>query len=300
MLRIVPFSEPYTEAVVAVILPIQQHEFGIPISLDAQPDLLSIRAFYQVGSGNFWVALVDDEVVGTIALLDIGNSQGALRKMFVKTGYRGCEHGVAKALLDTLLEWCAQRGVADVFLGTTDKFLAAHRFYEKHGFVSECRDGLPAAFPVMAVDTKFYRRSVPSACAFCAIASGLAPADIVYSDAATIAFVDLRQFHPGHMLVIPRAHVPDVRDLDDATGAAVMATVARVTRAVARAFPNEGLSLWHSIGPAAFQEVPHLHVHIHPRLAGDDFLRVYPAEPPTSLAEDRARYAAMVRQALGK
>ena len=44
-----------------------------------------------------------------------------------------------------------------------------------------------------------------------------------------------------------------------------MATVARITGAVGRAFPSEGLSLWHSIGPAAFQEVPHLHFHIHPR-----------------------------------
>ena len=91
-----------------------------------------------------------------------------------------------------------------------------------------------------------------------------------------MAIVDLRQFHPGHTIVIPRHHFHDIREIDDATGAALMAMVSRVTRAVGNAFPNQGLSLWHSIGEAADQEVPHLHIHVHPRLVGDDMLRIYP------------------------
>jgi len=121
---------------------------------------------------------------------------------------------------------------------------------------------------------------------------------MVYEDALTMAFVDLRQFHPGHTLVIPRAHVADVRELDEALGAALMTTVVRVTRAVAAAFPHEGLSLWHSIGDAAFQEVPHLHIHIHPRFAGDDLLRVYPRSPTTPDCETRNGYAALIRDHL--
>jgi histidine triad (HIT) family protein len=58
-----------------------------------------------------------------------------------------------------------------------------------------------------------------------------------------------------------------------------MATVTRMTRAVGQAFPSEGISLWHSIGPAAFQEIPHLHIHIHPRKPDDNFLRIYPSVP---------------------
>jgi histidine triad (HIT) family protein len=99
-------------------------------------------------------------------------------------------------------------------------------------------------------------------CVFCDIVTGAAPASIVYQDALTMAFVDLRQFHPGHTLVMPCRHFNDVRELDDVTGAALMVTVARVTRAVSAAFPNEGLSLWCSIGEAAFQEVPHLHIQV--------------------------------------
>ncbi|MGE4073794.1 MAG: HIT family protein [Lysobacterales bacterium] len=135
-------------------------------------------------------------------------------------------------------------------------------------------------------------------CVFCAIAAGHAPASVVFADELTLAFVDLRQFHPGHMLVIPRAHLNDVRELDERTGSAVMASVARITRAVAQVFPNDGLSLWHSIGPSAFQEVPHLHIHIHPRLPDDGFLRVYPREPVTADADLREDYARRLRAAL--
>jgi histidine triad (HIT) family protein len=135
-------------------------------------------------------------------------------------------------------------------------------------------------------------------CIFCEIAHGRAAASIVYQDELTMAFVDLRQFHPGHTLVIPRRHLADVRDLDEVVGAALMSTLCRITRAVGDAFENEGLSLWHSIGPAAFQEVPHLHFHVHPRKTGDDFLRVYPGQLPTSDRATRELYAARIRESL--
>ena len=149
------------------------------------------------------------------------------------------------------------------------------------------------------VSASFARMShLTAPCVFCEIVTGAVPASIVYRDALTMAFVDLRQFHPGHTLVMPCRHFNDVRELDDVTGAALMATVARVTRAVSAAFPNEGLSLWHSIGDAAFQEVPHLHIHVHPRLKDDGVLRVYPDSPPIADQQTRDEYAARLRQHL--
>jgi predicted N-acetyltransferase YhbS len=50
--------------------------------------------------------------------------------------------------------------VKDIFLGTTDKFLAAHRFYEKHGFTEVAKETLPVSFPLMAVDSRFYALSL--------------------------------------------------------------------------------------------------------------------------------------------
>lgn len=159
---IVPFSARHAAGVVSLILPIQQSEFDIPITLEAQPDLQDVHRFYQHGDGGFWVALEGPSVVGTVALLDIGNRQAALRKMFVKATHRGAERGVAKRLLVTLFAWCEARGVRRVYLGTTAKFLAAHRFYEKNAFREISRAELPTSFPVMVVDTKFYFLDVQS------------------------------------------------------------------------------------------------------------------------------------------
>ena len=154
---IVPFAPQHQDGVVAVILPIQRDEFGIPITLADQPDLEDIPGFYRRGAGDFWVALASGEVVGTIALLDIGNRQAALRKMFVTAPFRGAQHGVAGRLLDVLLHHCRARGIREVYLGTTAKFLAAHRFYERRSFVVIDKSALPPAFPAMTVDTRFYR-----------------------------------------------------------------------------------------------------------------------------------------------
>lgn len=121
---------------------------------------MDIPGFYQRGVGNFWVALNDGEVVGTVALLDIGDGNAALRKMFVKATHRGSEHGVAKRLLDTSISWCVANAVREFFLGTTSKFLAAHHFYEKNAFEEISRSELPTSFPVMLVDTRFNCRKL--------------------------------------------------------------------------------------------------------------------------------------------
>ncbi|MGE5677932.1 MAG: GNAT family N-acetyltransferase, partial [Pseudomonadota bacterium] len=81
---------------------------------------------------------------------------GALRKMFVNPEYRGKLYNTAGLLLSELLTWARQQGMGEIYLGTTDKFLAAHRFYEKKGFDLIDRKMLPEAFPVMKVDTRFY------------------------------------------------------------------------------------------------------------------------------------------------
>ncbi|ADG09267.1 N-acetyltransferase [Caulobacter segnis] len=151
-----PFAPGDEDAVIAVILPIQREEFGVAITAADQPDLADIPGWYQVGAGQFWLAELDGRVVGTIALKDIGGGAVALRKMFVRAEARG-PGGVAQALLDGALAHARAHGVSAIWLGTTDAFKAAHRFYERNGFsLVEIAD-LPPAFPRMAVDTRFYR-----------------------------------------------------------------------------------------------------------------------------------------------
>lgn len=150
------YQEDYKNEIIDLILDIQCNEFKIPITREEQPDLSNIPNFYQTGTGNFWMAICDNKLVGTVALLDIGNNQVALRKLFVKPEYRGSRHNTAKLLVSSLLEWAGEHKVEEIFLGTTAKFLAAHRFYEKNGFAEITKQNLPKAFPIMKVDTKFY------------------------------------------------------------------------------------------------------------------------------------------------
>ena len=146
--------------VIALILKIQREEFGVPITLEQQPDLNSIRDFYQKGNGNFWVALYQEKVIGTIALIDIDNRQVALRKMFVDIDYRGGEFRTGQLLLDEALQWMKTRGCTDVFLGTLDIFKAAQKFYRRNGFHELPKSDLPPTFPAMKLDNTFFKKSI--------------------------------------------------------------------------------------------------------------------------------------------
>ncbi|HKT28254.1 GNAT family N-acetyltransferase [Dyella sp.] len=156
-IRLMPFQPQHAAAVAQLIVSIQREEFGFDIDLERQPDLAAIPAYYQQGMGNFWVAMDENKIIGTIALKDIDHHSVALRKMFVAADYRGTAWGIAIKLLHGALDWAKQHAVRSVFLGTTDKFHAAHRFYEKHGFALIDKVQLPAGFPFMPVDTRFYR-----------------------------------------------------------------------------------------------------------------------------------------------
>lgn len=156
MITIQEYKDEYKGDIVKMILKIQQEEYNLPITENDQPDLANIPAFYQENDGNFWVSIYHDQVVGTIALKNIGDGNVVLRKMFVIQEYRGKEKGISKKLLSRLLDWARQKHFREIFLGTTPQFLAAHRFYEKNGFNEIQKENLPTNFPVMEVDKKFY------------------------------------------------------------------------------------------------------------------------------------------------
>ena len=147
--------------IIEIILPIQQLEFGVPITLADQPDLHEIEEFYILKGGNFWGASVDGELGGTIALLRFNEKAGAIRKMFVKKEFRGKEYGIASNLLNELIKYCSENGISDLYLGTVDILHAAIRFYEKKGFIKLNKNELPVDFPVMAADNVFYHLALP-------------------------------------------------------------------------------------------------------------------------------------------
>lgn len=114
-------------------------------------------------------------------------------------------------------------------------------------------------------------------CSFCRIIRGEdLSAEIVCAGPSWVAFFPSEPATPGHTLVVPRAHVPNVWSLDDALGAELMSAVIRVGRAIQNAVTPAGMNLISSSGAVAEQTVFHLHLHVVPRYQGDDIDPIWP------------------------
>ena len=130
-------------------------------------------------------------------------------------------------------------------------------------------------------------------CVFCRIVAGQIPSTRVHEDEHTIAFMDIGQVNPGHVLVAVKKHAANLFELDDAQAAAVARASAKVARVIRAAFEPEGLSVYQANGKAAGQTVFHYHVHLLPRHAGDGMELTWPVKnPPRATLED---YAARIR-----
>lgn len=132
-----------------------------------------------------------------------------------------------------------------------------------------------------------------SECVFCRIVAGQIPSTRVYEDEHTLAFMDIGQVNPGHVLVALKQHVENLYALEEAQAAAVARTGVRVARAIRGAFAPAGLSVYQANGKPAGQTVFHYHVHLLPRHEGDGMELTWPVKnPPRETLEE---YAAKIR-----
>jgi histidine triad (HIT) family protein len=104
-------------------------------------------------------------------------------------------------------------------------------------------------------------------CLFCAIAAGEIPSAMVLRDDDVAAFLDARPVFKGHVLVVPRAHIPTLADVPAAGLATLFAAVQRVARAVEAGLGADGTFV--AMNNKVSQSVPHLHVHVVPRRKKD-------------------------------
>ncbi|WP_461226385.1 HIT family protein [Lacticaseibacillus suihuaensis] len=112
-----------------------------------------------------------------------------------------------------------------------------------------------------------------SDCIFCKIIAGEIPSVKVYEDDTVLAFLDISQATPGHTLVVPKVHVPDLFAYDADLAAAVFARLPKIARAIKASDPRiEGLNVLNNNGEVAYQSVFHSHIHLIPRYStADDF-----------------------------
>ena len=97
------------------------------------------------------------------------------------------------------------------------------------------------------------------------------PAEIVYEDADTLAFLDIHPNNTGHTLVIPKKSVRNLFEMDEQTLTAVMKTVQKVARAVKESMHADGINIAMNNDSAAGQVIFHAHIHVIPRFEGDGF-----------------------------
>ena len=106
-------------------------------------------------------------------------------------------------------------------------------------------------------------------CIFCKIVAGQVPCFKLLEDDKTIAFMDINPVNPGHALAVAKGHWPTVDVIPADVIAAVAQTAQKVAKAVVTELKPNGVNLLQANGAGAGQTVPHLHIHIMPRRAGD-------------------------------
>jgi histidine triad (HIT) family protein len=106
-------------------------------------------------------------------------------------------------------------------------------------------------------------------CVFCKIRDGQIPAVRIREDQRTLAFMDINPLSPGHCLVLSKRHAATIFESAEEDLMAVMVAARKVALAIRDALAPDGLNLLQANGVAAFQSVPHFHLHLIPRWNND-------------------------------
>lgn len=138
---IIKYEQKYQQQIINLILHIQNEEAQINLPVEAQPDLLDIPKYYESNGGEFWIAVENHEVIGTIALMNYGNGNGILKKFFVRADKRSQKIGLE--LYRVFMKKVNEDGYRQILLDTPSVAEASHRFYEKSGFVQISKMDLP-------------------------------------------------------------------------------------------------------------------------------------------------------------
>lgn len=222
------------------------------------------------------LAVGDQPLVSAALLQELAQTAGATGKPLVASYYAGTA-GVpalfARAFFPSLKSLTGDKG-AKAVLQRHAQQMATVPFPQGEIDIDTAEDYRKLQFTV----TEW--RKIMENCIFCKIVQKQIPAQVVYEDAETIAFLDIKPVNPGHTLVIPKKHHVNIFDIDEAAWKNVAATVRKVASAVQKATGGVGINLGMNNEPGAGQLVMHAHVHVMPRRADDKF-RLWPGKEQT-------------------
>jgi molybdopterin-guanine dinucleotide biosynthesis protein A/N-acetylglutamate synthase-like GNAT family acetyltransferase len=126
--HIVPFLAEHTPGFRTLVADTLR-EYGFEPDAQLDPDLADPSAVYEA----LWVALVRDEVVGSVGVRRLGPRHVQLKRMYLRSRLRG--RGVGRKLLQMVLLWAREHHIERISLDTTEQMEAARHLYEAHGFV---------------------------------------------------------------------------------------------------------------------------------------------------------------------
>jgi histidine triad (HIT) family protein len=111
-----------------------------------------------------------------------------------------------------------------------------------------------------------------SNCVFCSIIKKTEPASVVYEDDTCIVIMDIQPVNSGHLLVIPKAHIPYLDEAQNDIGEYMFKVGIKMASALkASDVKCEGVNYLLADDEAAGQEVFHAHLHVFPRFKSDGF-----------------------------
>lgn len=164
--EIVRYTPAHQDQVVALVLHVQNVEYGIGLPLEEQADLLAIEVEYASTGGGFWVAVTPNgQLVGTLGLLvktgHDGRPWGVMKKFFVRADHRGRAAGggpgVGKRLYDRLIAHARGAGLSGVVLDTPAVAERSHAFYTRAGFRRITPEELPLDYHYPDRDSRLFR-----------------------------------------------------------------------------------------------------------------------------------------------
>jgi len=106
-------------------------------------------------------------------------------------------------------------------------------------------------------------------CLFCKIIAGEIPANKIYEDEFTLAFLDIAPVNPGHALIVLKKHVKNIEETSEEDLCYLMKAVKKVGNAIKIGLGVSGYNVQINNDPVAGQAISHIHFHVIPREEGD-------------------------------
>lgn len=158
-MQIIPYQNnpQYQAELVDLINYCQNIEAKLNIKMAEQDDIFQIQTYYQAKGGNFWIALENDKVVGSIALLPLDHQTAVLKKFFTYPDFRGQPQRLGAKLYQTLLDFAQEHSFQRIVLDTPEGETRSHYFYEKKGFKQVSSEDFNANYPYPDRDSRLYQ-----------------------------------------------------------------------------------------------------------------------------------------------